>query len=113
MKDILIPTFLESNYKKPLNLDITNKCPLECPACMRQMMWYNRNRYMYKEMSIEDFKKILKIFSWIEFSGQQSDPTTHTHFQEFLTLAYSHKLDIHTAASHKKKPTSKKLENIP
>ena len=104
MPDIIIPTFLETLYRKPLNLDITNKCPLECPACHRQSIWYRANRHYFVEMSIDDFKKVLETFSWIEFSGQQSDPIAHTHFQEFLTLAYSHKLDIHTAASHKKKP---------
>ena len=104
MNEILIPTFLPACYNKPLNLDITNKCPLQCPACHRQSIWYNRHRYIFKEMSTEDFKKILNAFSWIEFSGQQSDPLAHTQFLEFLTLAYSHKLDIHTAASHKKKP---------
>jgi len=54
-------------------------------------------------MSTDDFKKILKVFPWVEFSGQQSDPTGHSQLLEFITLAYSHKLDIHTAASHRKK----------
>ena len=103
MNDIIIPTNLDNFYKKPLNLDITNKCPLECPACWRQSMWYKRHRFRFTEMTIENFKKILETFSYIEFSGQQSDPITHSNFFEFLTLAYSHKLDIHTAASHRKK----------
>ena len=103
MDDVIIPTYSDKFYEKPLNLDITNKCPLECPACHRQSIWYNENRHHFIEMTIEDFKKILETFSYIEFSGQQSDPIAHSNFLEFLTLAYSHKLDIHTAASHRKK----------
>ena len=103
MANVIIPTFLDLTYTKPLNLDITNKCPLECPACMRQSIWYDQNRKLFVEMTIDDFKKILKSFSWIEFSGQQSDPTAHSQFHEFLSLSYNHKLDIHTAASHRKK----------
>ena len=103
MPDIVIPTFSDSYLRKPINLDITNKCPLQCPACHRQLKRYVRLRHYYFEMSVEDFKKILKTFSWIEFSGQQSDPTAHSQFHEFLSLSYNHKLDIHTAASHRKK----------
>ena len=103
MPDIIIPTYLETLYRKPLNLDITNKCPLECPACLRQSMTYKSSRHAYEEMSTDDFKKILKVFPWVEFSGQQSDPTGHSQLHEFITLAYSYKLDIHTASSHRKK----------
>ena len=84
-------------------MDITNKCPLECPACLRQSMTYKSSRHAYEEMSTDDFKKILKVFPWVEFSGQQSDPTGHSQLHEFITLAYSYKLDIHTASSHRKK----------
>ena len=104
MPDIVIPTFSEIYLTtKPLNLDITNKCPLECPACLRQSMTYKSSRHAYEEMSTDDFKKILKVFPWVEFSGQQSDPTGHSQLHEFITLAYSYKLDIHTASSHRKK----------
>ena len=79
MPDIVIPTFSEIYLTtKPLNLDITNKCPLECPACLRQSMTYKSSRHAYEEMSTDDFKKILKVFPWVEFSGQQSDPTGHS-----------------------------------
>ena len=108
---MIIPTLREypwwpgrSFYDKPINLDITNKCPLQCPACVRQSVFYEQNRHLYKEMSIEDFQKILDTFSYIEFCGQQSDPLAHKHFIKFVKMAYSHKLDVHTAASHRKEP---------
>ena len=103
MVKVTIPTFSDIYLKKPINLDITNKCPLLCPTCLRQSSAYITARRDYDEMSIDDFKKILKVFSWVEFSGQNSDPTAHSQLHDFLTLAYSHKLDIHTAASHRKK----------
>ena len=68
MNEILIPTFLPACYNKPLNLDITNKCPLQCPSCLRQSPAYITARRNYNEMSIDEFKKIvddlLKKESW-------------------------------------------------
>ena len=103
MTNVVIPTFSDMYLKKPINLDITNKCPLQCPTCLRQLPAYITAKRHYDEMSIDEFKKILKVFYWVEFSGQNSDPTAHSQLHDFLTLAYSHKLDIHTAASHRKK----------
>ncbi len=103
MTNVVIPTFSDMYLKKPINLDITNKCPLQCPTCLRQLPAYITAKRHYDEMSIDEFKKILKVFSWVEFSGQNSDPTAHSQLHDFLTLSYSHKLDIHTAASHRKK----------
>ena len=63
MPDIVIPTFSEIYLTtKPINLDITNKCPLQCPACLRQNVPYKSGRHVYEEMSTDDFKKILKVF---------------------------------------------------
>ena len=67
MVNVIIPTFSDTYLKKPINLDITNKCPLQCPSCLRQSPAYITARRNYNEMSIDEFKKILKVFSWVEF----------------------------------------------
>ena len=54
-------------------------------------------------MSIEDLKKISETFYYIEFCGFQSDPIFHPKFIDFVFMLNYNKLDIHTAASHKKK----------
>ena len=96
-----IPTLDEEFYTKPINLDITNRCPLQCPACLRQKPMYKRTNY--KEMTTSEIKKIAKTFEYIEFCGQQSDPLVHPNILEFIFICQVGKLDIHTATSHKKK----------
>ena len=96
-----IPTLDDNFYSKPINLDITNKCTLQCMTCPRQADWYNKK--LYKDISTDDLVKISKTFSYIEFCGYQSDPIFHPDFIHFVFLLQMHKLDIHTSASHKKK----------
>ena len=42
---IYIPTLDEEFYTKPINLDITNRCPLQCIACLRQEPYYKSKNY--------------------------------------------------------------------
>lgn len=96
-----IPTLDEKIYSKPINLDITNKCTLQCPTCPRQADWYNKK--LYKDISLEDLLKISETFYYIEFCGAQSDPIFHPQIIDFIFMLQKNKLDIHTAASHKPK----------
>jgi len=101
---MMFPTMQNSFLKKPVNLDITNRCTLQCPACQRQTGWYNRHRHLFNDMSVEDLQKFIDSgFTHLEFSGQQSDPMAHPNILEFISLCYSIRLDIHTATSHRKK----------
>ena len=100
----MFPTMKNSFLKKPVNLDITNRCTLQCPACQRQTGWYNRHRHLFNDMSVEDLQKFIDSkFTYLEFCGQQSDPMAHPNILEFISMCYSITLDIHTATSHKKK----------
>ena len=107
----VIPTLDEYFYEKPINLDITNRCPLQCPACLRQSTWYNKIRKLYKEMTIDEIIKIAKTFPRIAFCGQQSDPLCHPDILDFIWIAGSVKLYIHTATSHKNKEFYKEAFN--
>ena len=106
-----IPTLDEKFYDQSINLDITNRCPLQCPACLRQSLLYNKNRKLYKEMTTDEIIKIAKTFSRIEFCGQQSDPLCHPDILDFIWIAGSVKLEIHTATSHKNKEFYKEAFN--
>lgn len=95
----------QSNYlKQPVNLDISNRCPLQCGACHRQTPWYAKNKHLYKDMPKEDIKKFIDSgFKFLEFCGQQSDPLAHPDILDIISLCSSIKLIIHTATSHRKK----------
>ena len=64
-----------SPYKRAhlgVNIDITYRCPLECPACQRQG-WINRGkRVPGHDMPIEDFKKVIEFFPFLTFGRGQS-----------------------------------------
>lgn len=74
------------NYASHLiNLDISNKCILECPRCMRQIgkNLYNRG----EDITLENFEKIAKFFPEISFCGQMSDPIYHSNFLDILRIS--------------------------
>jgi len=83
--------------RKSINLDITYRCTLECPKCLRRSIPTNN----LDDLSLENFKKIIKHFDQIEFCGQISDPIFHPQFIEFLKLTTNKRVFVHTAASHK------------
>ena len=83
--------------RKSINLDITHRCTLECPKCLRRSVPTNN----LGDLSLDSFKKIISHFEQIEFCGQISDPIFHPQFIEFLKLTNNKRVFIHTAASHK------------
>ena len=80
-----------------LNIDITKNCTLECPRCMRRKV----SSVNFDNISMVNFKKVLKHFHSITFCGNQSDPIFHPQFIEFLKLCANKTIFIDTAASHK------------
>jgi len=83
--------------RRSINLDITYRCTLECPKCLRRSIPTNN----LDDLSLKNFKKIIKHFDQIEFCGQISDPIFHPQFIEFLKLTTNKRVFVHTAASHK------------
>ena len=83
--------------RKSINLDITHRCTLECPKCLRRSVPTNN----LGDLSLDSFKKIIEHFNQIEFCGQISDPIFHPQFIEFLKLTRDKRVFVHTAASHK------------
>ena len=83
--------------RKIINLDITHRCTLKCPKCLRRSVPTNN----LSDLSLDSFKKIISHFDQIEFCGQISDPIFHPQFIEFLELTKDKRVFVHTAASHK------------
>ena len=83
--------------RKGINLDITHRCTLECPKCLRRSVPTNN----LGDLSLDSFKKIISHFDQIEFCGQISDPIFHPQFIEFLKLTKDKRVFVHTAASHR------------
>ena len=87
-----------------VNLDLSHRCPLECPRCSRQMHWRNKGkRVPGRDITIEEFEKILDYFDRIQFCGQYSDPIHHPHFIDFLKMIHDRKKisQVHNASTHK------------
>lgn len=107
---------METSVKFPsrkLNIDITHRCPLQCIQCGRQRSFLDKGKKVPGEdLSIENFRKIVKYFDRISFCGQYSDPIHHPEFKEMLEILYDEKdywdpdtkhTEVHVASSHKPK----------
>lgn len=92
--------------RRGVNIDISNLCALECPRCQRQTMFRDRGLPVPGEnISIENFKKVLNFFKFINFEGQYSDPVHHPQFIDLLSLCYKKNKDVmvHNGSSTKPK----------
>lgn len=89
-----------------INVDLSNRCSLECPKCQRQKYYRNNNLPVPgRDLSLEDFEKITNFAKHISFCGQYSDPVHHPQFVDFLTICREKNIftEVHTASSHKSK----------
>ena len=91
------------NKSRTINMDISNKCTLECACCRRKMheLWYGK--VLGETLSVQDFEKYVKYFDKFDFSGQVSDPTMHPEFDKILKVVIDNDkyAAVHNAASHR------------
>ena len=77
--------YLNNQKKRQTNVDITYRCPLQCPFCHRQEQNYHLMREVSKDISLDNFIKIIKFTdAKINMCGQASDPIYHPNFLELL-----------------------------
>ena len=100
-----------------VNLDISNKCTLECIACSRQTNRFVGNPIPGYDTSISQWTKLCKHFKHLCLCGQISDPIFNPNLYKFVEIAKEHKvtyLSIHTAATakHRNFEWYKKLNEI-
>lgn len=69
------------------NLDISHRCIIRCPLCIRQKMISQNKIKRSFDIEEKDFRKILDFYvKDIAFCGQISDPIYHPNFLSFLKI---------------------------
>tara|TARA_B100000085_G_scaffold70905_1_gene63573 strand:- start:10268 stop:11023 length:756 start_codon:yes stop_codon:yes gene_type:complete len=88
----------EQRWVRP-NLDISHRCILRCPQCIRQK--HTSQDQIRRSFDIEDkdFQKILDYYPNITFCGQISDPIYHPNFLNFLRMADEQKKCLRIATN--------------
>ena len=69
--------------RRSINLDITHRCTLQCPKCNRQLFTLRGLKVPGQDMTVSQFKKIIKFVNKISLCGQISDPIFNPYFIEF------------------------------
>jgi len=69
-----------------MTLEITFRCPLQCPLCTRQTKVGKRQTKLFRDMPLEDFEKILKFSKNINLCGDMSDPIYHPKFHDLVDM---------------------------
>ena len=90
--------------KKGINIDISNRCPLECMRCQRQTNFTLEGRKVYgRDATMDEIEKLSDYFSSFNFCGQLSDPVHHPKFVEILEYLYNKDIQVtvHNASSQK------------
>ena len=92
--------------RRSLNIDISFRCPLECPRCQRQRQWRNHGlKVPGRDLTLDEIDKISDHYKDFIFCGQLSDPVHHPKFIEILKMLYNKKIqaEVHNAASQRSK----------
>ena len=86
-----------------INLDITYRCTLQCPKCVRAFYKKNNMKVPGRDMTVPEFKKVADKFNTIRFCGNLSDPVFNPNFITFLKICYEKNINckIHHAATGK------------
>ena len=70
-----------------VNLDISNKCTLECIACSRQTNRFAGNPIPGNDTSISQWTKLCKHFKHLCLCGQISDPIFNPNLIKFVEIS--------------------------
>jgi len=91
---------LDEYLSRPINMDITSKCVLKCPKCMRQ----THDTSAARDITPEQYIKVCKTFKNQDWCGQQGDCIYHPKFHELCDIAMNHDcfIIIHTNGFGKK-----------
>ena len=98
---------LQQGREIGLTADVSSKCTLECPACLRTNY---RNNGMHPghnggELTRAQFDKLIKWYDSFNLCGQVSDPIFNPDLEHFLKRSYEEGIEvrINTAATSKNK----------
>ena len=93
-----------ADRKKSIVIDASNKCSLQCHACIRK--WYkdNKQKVPGDTLTIDNFIKLTNYYnSFVEFCGHVSDATMNPYLGDFLKVTYDKQIPtkVSTAASYR------------
>lgn len=91
--------------KKVLNIENTARCTLLCHQCKRTtFLELNNKSFPGKDLTPQQFEKVVNYFDDITFGGQLSDPIFGKHFIKLLEICHEHGIGprVLTAATGKK-----------
>ena len=80
------------------DLDITNKCTLQCPTCARGNFKYKSNDIPGGDLTIEEWEDLTDYFSSLTLNGTYGDPVFNPNFIQMLYIA--HAKDVHVSISN-------------
>ena len=80
--------------ERTLNIDAGPKCTLQCSACARQRFAEQNRRIPGKDLTPEQFRKIIKYFKHVSFCGTFSDPIFNVHFIDLLKIAKEENIKV-------------------
>lgn len=88
---------------RQINMDLTNKCTLECVTCERGYRIDKDGKVKGENISLQDLKKYFTMIDHFDFCGQVSDPSMHPQFKEILKLIIKNNksCSVHNTASHR------------
>ena len=113
-----IEEFKQRDFRKEvINIENTAKCTLLCPQCKRTtFLQLNGGSFTGKDLTPEQFRKVVTYFDDVTFGGQLSDPVFGTYFLELLEICHEHKLGprvLHAATGKSKDWYIKAFETNP
>lgn len=89
-------------FNRPLNMDISNKCRLRCPSCDRYKPYGKEMIRRSRDLSLEDYDKVITAFRNVAMCGQISDPIYHPQLLEMIKMSGSlNHMQISTNGSNK------------
>lgn len=88
---------------RSINLDISHRCTLQCPKCIRAYYNYHAEKVPGKDMTLSEYRKIIEYFTYVNFCGNASDPVFNPNLVDFLRLNYDQHIgcEVHNAATGK------------
>ena len=93
--------------KKGLNIENTARCTLACHQCKRTTyLRLNDKSLPGKDLTPEQFKKVVGHFDYITFGGQLSDPVFGRHFLDLLKISYENNVNTRVLTAATGKPES-------
>ena len=104
-----LSTTANINYflnRRKINIDISFRCPLQCPKCQRQNRYLDYGKKVPgRDLTLSEIDKISNFYKSFVFCGQYSDPVHHPKFPQILKILYNKNVacEIHNAASQKSK----------